>query len=70
MGGATDNRLVVVTGGEPMLQLDEALVGALHDRGFRVRGESNGTLAATAESTGCASARRRAPRSSSGPATS
>ena len=35
-GGATDNRLVVVTGGEPMLQLDEALVGVLHDRGFRV----------------------------------
>ncbi len=40
-------RLVVVTGGEPMLQLDEALVEALHQRGFRVAVESNGTLAAT-----------------------
>ena len=39
-------RLVVVTGGEPMLQLDPALVDALHDRGFRVAAESNGTLAA------------------------
>src|SRR5215204_5408118 len=40
------NRLVVITGGEPMLQLDEALIRALHDRGFRVAVESNGTLAA------------------------
>jgi len=40
-------RLVVITGGEPMLQLDEALIGALHDRGFRVAVESNGTLEAT-----------------------
>ena len=31
-----------------MLQLDEALVEALHDRGFRVAAESNGTLPATA----------------------
>ena len=30
-----------------MLQLDEALVGALHERGFRVAVESNGTLDAT-----------------------
>ena len=42
-----DGRLVVITGGEPMLQLDEALVAALHARGFRVAVESNGTLAAT-----------------------
>ena len=41
------NRLVVITGGEPMLQLDEALIDALHGRGFRVAVESNGTLAAT-----------------------
>ena len=41
------HRLVVVTGGEPMLQLDEALVDALHERGFRVAAESNGTLPAT-----------------------
>src|SRR6476660_3391373 len=33
-GAGTDQRLVVVTGGEPMLQLDEALIGALHQRGF------------------------------------
>ena len=41
-------RLVVVTGGEPMLQLDAALVDALHARGFRVAVESNGTLAGDA----------------------
>ena len=46
-GENRDGRLVVITGGEPMLQLDEALVGALHARGFRVAAESNGTLAAT-----------------------
>lgn len=45
-GEFTEGRLVVVTGGEPMLQLDEALVAALHARGFRVAAESNGTLAA------------------------
>ena len=47
-GPSSEMRLVVITGGEPMLQLDEALVGALHDRGFRVAVESNGTLPATA----------------------
>jgi 7-carboxy-7-deazaguanine synthase len=47
-GEPGEGRLAVITGGEPMLQLDEALVGALHDRGFRVAVESNGTLAATA----------------------
>ena len=46
-GGGLNGRLVVVTGGEPMLQLDGALVDALHERGFRVAAESNGTLAAT-----------------------
>ncbi len=46
-GQGDEERLVVVTGGEPMLQLDEALVAALHDRGFRIAVESNGTLAAT-----------------------
>jgi 7-carboxy-7-deazaguanine synthase (Cx14CxxC type) len=45
-GEGTDERLVVTTGGEPMLQLDEALIDALHDRGFRVAAESNGTLPA------------------------
>jgi 7-carboxy-7-deazaguanine synthase (Cx14CxxC type) len=46
-GAGLERRLVVVTGGEPMLQLDAALVDALHARGFRVAVESNGTLAAT-----------------------
>ena len=46
-GPSNELRLVVITGGEPMLQLDEALIGALHDRGFRVAVESNGTLPAT-----------------------
>jgi len=46
-GDADQNRLVVITGGEPMLQLDEALIRALHDLGFRVAVETNGTLPAT-----------------------
>jgi 7-carboxy-7-deazaguanine synthase len=46
-GQSRDGRLVVITGGEPMLQLDEALVEALHARGFRVAVETNGTLPAT-----------------------
>jgi len=45
--GEAEPRLVVVTGGEPMLQLDSDLVAALHTRGFRIAVESNGTLAAT-----------------------
>ena len=47
-GPGDERRLVVITGGEPMLQLDEALVDALHRRGFRVAVETNGTLPATA----------------------
>ena len=35
--------LVVCTGGEPLLQLDSRLVEALHDRGFEVAIETNGT---------------------------
>jgi 7-carboxy-7-deazaguanine synthase len=46
-GAGAGQRLVVITGGEPMLQLDEALVDALHARGFRVAVETNGTLPAT-----------------------
>ncbi len=38
--------LVVVTGGEPMLQLDAALIDALHARGFEIAVETNGTLPA------------------------
>jgi 7-carboxy-7-deazaguanine synthase (Cx14CxxC type) len=45
-GDESDLRLAVITGGEPMLQLDKALIDALHDRGFRVAVESNGTIAA------------------------
>lgn len=36
----------VITGGEPMLQLDEPLIAALKDRGFTIAVESNGTIAA------------------------
>ena len=46
-GEGADNRLVVITGGEPMLQLDPALVDALHGRDFRIAVETNGTLSAT-----------------------
>ena len=38
-------RFVVLTGGEPMLQVDDALVDALHAAGFIIAIESNGTLA-------------------------
>jgi organic radical activating enzyme len=34
---------VVCTGGEPLLQLDEQLVNAFHERGFEVAVETNGT---------------------------
>jgi 7-carboxy-7-deazaguanine synthase (Cx14CxxC type) len=43
-----DARLVVITGGEPILQLDAALIDALHARGFSIAVESNGTLPAPA----------------------
>ena len=45
-GSGNEQRLVVITGGEPMLQLDEALIDALHARGFRIAVETNGTLPA------------------------
>ena len=44
-GAGQTDRFVVLTGGEPMLQVDDALVDALHDAGFRIAIESNGTLA-------------------------
>lgn len=44
--GVGEDKLVVVTGGEPMLQLDQALIAALHVRGFEIAAESNGTLPA------------------------
>lgn len=38
--------LIVATGGEPLLQLDEALIDAFHQAGFEVAVETNGTLPA------------------------
>ena len=37
-------RLVVITGGEPMLQVTQALIDALHAAGFEIAIETNGTL--------------------------
>ena len=45
-GAEVESRLVVITGGEPMLQLDSALIDALHAQGFRIAVESNGTIPA------------------------
>lgn len=42
--GATAGRFVVLTGGEPLLQVDAALLAALRTRGFTVAIETNGTL--------------------------
>ena len=42
---STANRYVVLTGGEPLLQVDAALVDALHARGFEIGVETNGTIA-------------------------
>jgi 7-carboxy-7-deazaguanine synthase (Cx14CxxC type) len=42
--GDSVNRYVVLTGGEPMLQLDGALVDALHAQGFAIGVETNGTI--------------------------
>lgn len=44
--GAGGPRLVVLTGGEPLLQLDRALIDALHARDFEIAVETNGTMAA------------------------
>lgn len=46
-GGAdrfNGRRFVVCTGGEPLLQLDDRLIRALHDRGFLIAVETNGTI--------------------------
>ncbi|WP_374546227.1 7-carboxy-7-deazaguanine synthase [Rhodoblastus sp.] len=43
-GDDREGRCVVFTGGEPLLQLDAALIDAAHARGFFVAVESNGTL--------------------------
>lgn len=39
-----NHRFVVLTGGEPLLQVDRALTSALHDRDFRIAVETNGTI--------------------------
>jgi 7-carboxy-7-deazaguanine synthase len=44
-GDGAERRYVVLTGGEPMLQVDDALVDALHAQGFTIAIESNGTIA-------------------------
>jgi 7-carboxy-7-deazaguanine synthase len=43
--GCAGGRFVVCTGGEPLLQLDDALVAALHGCGFEIAVETNGTIA-------------------------
>ncbi len=42
--GAHGRPFVVLTGGEPLLQLDVLLIAALHARGFEIAVETNGTL--------------------------
>ncbi len=42
--GAAGHRVVVLTGGEPLLQLDAPAIAALHDMGFEIAIETNGTL--------------------------
>ena len=42
---------VVCTGGEPLLQMDETLVEALHAKGFEIAVETNGTIAAPRSSS-------------------
>ena len=44
----SEHRMVVCTGGEPLLQLDSEVVDALHARGFYVAVETNGTQPAPA----------------------
>src|SRR5215831_4150823 len=45
-GNGPSQRFVVITGGEPLLQLDEPLIAKLHAVGFKIAIETNGTLAA------------------------
>ncbi len=47
-GSASEQLFVVCTGGEPLLQLDDAAIEALHDAGFEIAVETNGTLAVPA----------------------
>jgi len=43
---AREQRFIVITGGEPLLQLDAPLIDALHAHGFEIAVETNGTIAA------------------------
>ncbi len=55
-------KLVVCTGGEPLLQMDDSLVSALHDAGFTVAVETNGTRPALKDIDWiCVSPKARAP---------
>lgn len=47
-GGAAGKPYVVFTGGEPLLQLDRALIDAVHAKGFEIAVETNGTIEAPA----------------------
>lgn len=44
--GRAGKRFVVLTGGEPLLQVDPALIDALHAQGFEIAVETNGTVLA------------------------
>lgn len=60
------SRLVVCTGGEPLLQLDGPLIDALHEAGFDIAVETNGTLEAPVGKSGgidwiCVSPKANAP---------
>lgn len=46
------SRFVVLTGGEPLLQVDAALLDALHHKGFSIAVESNGTITAPTSALG------------------
>jgi 7-carboxy-7-deazaguanine synthase len=48
VAGQGGRRFVVLTGGEPLLQVDAALIDALHAQGFEIAVETNGTVAAPA----------------------
>lgn len=45
-GDRVGHRLVVLTGGEPLLQVDRALIDELHAHGFEIAIETNGTIEA------------------------
>ncbi|MDR3792051.1 MAG: 7-carboxy-7-deazaguanine synthase [Terracidiphilus sp.] len=47
-GSGYERKFVVCTGGEPLLQLDAAAIAVLHERGFQVAVETNGTIEAPA----------------------